>query len=62
MKILKLLLIDEKMNTTIIEINSLQFRSLGIDLSKVKTHEKKRDLNITITNYLKELEENKSEI
>lgn len=62
MKILKLLLIDEKMNTAIIEINSLQFRSLGIDLSKVKTHEKKRDLNITITNYLKELEENKSEI
>lgn len=62
MKILKLLLIDEKMNTAIIEINSLQFRSLGIDLSKVKNHEKKRDLNVTITNYLKELEENKSEI
>ena len=62
MKILKLLLIDENMNSAIIEINSLQFKSLGIDLSKVKKHEKKRDLNTTITNYLKELEENKSEI
>ena len=52
MKVIKLLIVDEKMNTTEIEINSLQFKSMGIDLTKVKKHSKKRDLNITITEYL----------
>ena len=52
MKVIKLLIIDEKMNTTEIEINSLQFKSMGIDLSKVKKHSKKRDLNVSITEFL----------
>ena len=49
---IKLLLVDKDMNTIIFEINYLQFKSLGLDLSNVKKHDKKRDLNVTITNYL----------
>lgn len=52
MKTLKLLIIDKNMNTTEIEINPYQFNSLGIDLSKVKKHDKKRDLNVAITEFL----------
>lgn len=52
MKTIKLLIVDEKMRTTEIEINPFQFQSLGIDLTNVKEHDKKRDLNITITDYL----------
>lgn len=57
MKTKKLMIIDEKMNSVIVEINSLQFRSMGIDLSNIKSHSGKRDLNITITEYLKEVKE-----
>lgn len=52
LKTLKLMIIDEKMRTIEIEINSLQFQSLGIDLSKVKEHEGKRELNNTITDFI----------
>lgn len=59
MKTIKLIIIDEKMNSVEVEINSLQYKSMGLDLSKVKKHEKKRDLNMTITEFL---EKNKEEI
>lgn len=52
MKTLRLMIIDEKMGTTEIEINKLQFQSLGVDLSKVINHESKRELNKTITKFL----------
>ena len=52
MKTLKLLIIDKNMTTTEIEINSLQFQSLGIDLSKVKQHNAKRDLNKTLNTFI----------
>lgn len=54
MKTLKLLIVDKKMNTTEIEINSLQFQSLGIDLSNVKEHKGKRELNNTIAEFIEE--------
>lgn len=57
MKTKRLMIIDEKMNSVIVEINSLQFRSMGIDLSNIKSHSGKRDLNMTITDYLKEVKE-----
>jgi hypothetical protein len=59
MKTIKLIIIDEKMNSVEVEINSLQYKSMGLDLSKVKKHEKKRDLNMTITEFL---EKNKEEL
>ena len=52
MKTIHLLIVDKKMNTTEIEINSLQFQSLGIDLSKVTKHNGKRELHKTINNYI----------
>ena len=65
MKKLSLLIVDENMSTTEIEINVLQFQSLGIDLSKVTKHDKKRDLNVTITEYIerkKNIKENEGKI
>lgn len=59
MKTIRLLIVDKSMNTTEIEINTLQFKSMGIDLSKVKKHDKKRDLNNSITEFLESFEENK---
>ncbi len=59
MTMLKLLIVDKNMNTTEIEINSIQFKSLGIDLSKVKKHEGKRDLNNEITNFLDSFKDEK---
>lgn len=59
MKTIKLIIIDEKMNSVEVEINSLQYKSMGLDLSKVKKHEKKRDLNMTITEFL---EKNKEDL
>lgn len=58
MKTLRLMIIDERMSATEIEINKLQFDSLGIDLSKVKKHDSKRDLNKTITEFLGNEEKN----
>ena len=46
------MIIDEEMNVTEIEINQLQFKSMGIDLSNVKKHTSKRELNKTITKFL----------
>ena len=54
MEKLKLLIIDKEMNLTEIEINRLQFQSLGIDLSKVTFHTSKRELNKTITKFIEE--------
>ena len=58
MKTLRLMLVDKDMNTIDFEINTLQFQSLGLDLSKVKKHERKRDLNKTITDFIESFEEN----
>ena len=52
------MLIDDKMNSIEFEINSLQFKSLGLDLTKITKHEKKRDLNIAITKYLESFNQN----
>lgn len=46
------MLVDKDMNTIEFEINKLQFKSLGLDLTKIKNHEGKRDLNVTITKFI----------
>lgn len=57
MEKLRLMLIDKNMNAVEFEINKLQFRSLHLDLSKIKGHERKRDLNKTITDFIESFEE-----
>lgn len=52
MKTIRLMIIDERMNATEIEINKLQFDSLGIDLSKVIKCKTKRELNNALTKFL----------
>lgn len=59
MKTVTLMLIDKDMNTVVFDINNLQFRSLGIDLSKAKHHTSKRELNKEITNYLESMNNEK---
>lgn len=45
------------MNTTEIEINSLQFQTMGINKTRIKKHDKKRDLNVTVTEFLDSFKE-----
>lgn len=56
---LRLLVVDKDLTTCEIEIDSYQFKSLGIDIKNAKTHEKKRDLNVEITNFLNSFKEEK---
>ena len=58
MRILRFLIVDEQMNTTEIEINSLQFQTMGINKTRIKKHDKKRDLNVTVTEFLDSFKEN----
>lgn len=58
MEKLRLMLVDEKMNTVEFEVSKIQFQRLGLDLTKITKHNKKRDLNITITRYLDSFNEN----
>ena len=55
----RLMIIDKNMNAVEVEVNDSLFRLLNVDFSKIKKHEKKRDLNITITEYLNSFEEEK---
>lgn len=48
----RLIIIDENMNTIEFEINSLTFKTLVLNKINTKQHSKKRDLNVTITDYL----------
>lgn len=52
----KMLLIDQKMNSVEIEISETAFRLLNVDYSKIQKHDMKRELNTTITNFLKATE------
>lgn len=54
---LRLMIIDKNMNAVEVEVNESLFRLLNVDFSKVVKHEKKRDLNITITEYLDSFKE-----
>ena len=54
---LRLMIIDKNMNAVEVEVNESLFRLLNVDFSKVIRHEKKRDLNITITEYLDSFKE-----
>lgn len=56
---LRLMIVDSAMNTTEIEINKLQFDSMGIDLTKVKKHKNKRELNVELTKFLESFMEEK---
>ena len=55
--LLRLMIIDKNMNAVEVEVNESLFRLLNVDFSKVVKHEKKRDLNITITEYLDSFKE-----
>ncbi len=54
---LRLMIIDKNMNAVEVEVNESLFRLLNVDFSKVIRHDKKRDLNITITEYLDSFKE-----
>lgn len=56
---IRLMVIDKDMNAVEVEVNDSLFRLLNVDFSKIKKHEKKRDLNITITEYLESFIEEK---
>ena len=56
---LRLLVVDKDLTTCEIEIDSYQFKNLGIDIRNAKKHEKKRDLNVEITNFLESFKEEK---
>ena len=49
----KLLVLDKNMNTAEIELESWQFRSLGITPDIVKKHESKSSLNKCVTEFVK---------
>ncbi len=49
---IKLLLIDEKRNSIVVELSEPQFRSLGIDKIQIKEHSKRTELNQTVTDFL----------
>lgn len=52
----KMLLIDKHMNCIEIEVSELNFRLLNVDFNKIKKHEKKRDLNVTISEFIQRME------
>lgn len=52
MEKLKLIVIDKEMTSCEIEVNANQFKSLGININNAKKHKRKRDLNITLSEYL----------
>lgn len=56
---IRLLVIDEKKSTIEIEIDKYQFKRLGIDVSQLKEHKYKSELNSTVTNFLKSFKEGK---
>lgn len=49
---LKLMIIDKDMNSVVVEVDESLYRLLNVKKENIKIHEKKRDLNITITEYL----------
>jgi hypothetical protein len=49
---IKLLLIDEKKNSIVVDLSESQFTSLGIDKDNIKEHSKRSDLNQTVTDFL----------
>lgn len=56
---IKLMIIDKNMNSVVVEVNESLYRLLNVKVENIKTHEKKRDLNITITEYLESFNEEK---
>lgn len=49
---IKLLIMDNKMNTAEIELEHWQYRSLGITPDIVKKHESKSSLNRCVTEFI----------
>ena len=59
MKTVTLMLIDKDMNTVVFDINNLQFKSLGIDLTKAKHFTSKRELNKEVTRFIESMNDEK---
>ena len=55
MKTIKLIVVDKDMTTCEIEVNALEYKSLGIDFKKAKIHLGKRELNVTLSEWLEEV-------
>lgn len=56
---IKLMIIDKNMNSVEVEVNETIYRLLNIKKENIKNHHKKRDLNITITDYLESFKDEK---
>lgn len=54
---LKLMMIDSKMNSYIVELEPWQFKQLNVDLEKVKRHKGKRELHHEIANFIESFKE-----
>lgn len=59
MEKIRLLFIDKDMNTAEIEINKLQFQSMGFDLNKVKRHKGKRAVNNEVALFIDSFKKDK---
>ena len=62
MKTIKLIVIDKDMTTCEIEVNALEYKSLGIDYKNAKIHLGKRDLNVTLSEWLEKVNEDERKV
>jgi len=59
-KTIKLMMIDKDMTTCEIEVNAFTYKSLGIDYKKAKIHLGKRELNVTLSEWLERMNDGKN--
>lgn len=55
MKTIRLLVVDKDMTTCEIEVNAFTYKSLGIDYKNAKIHLGKRELNVTLSEWLEKV-------
>lgn len=54
----KIMIIDAKMNSVVIESNQHSLKLLGIKPENVKKNKSRRQLNLEITNFINEFDKN----
>ena len=50
--VIRLLVIDEKRNSYVLELSEQEFKHLRIQKEKIKKHQKRIELNKTVTDFL----------
>ena len=54
------MMIDKDMTTCEIEVNAFTYKSLGIDYKNAKIHLGKRELNVTLSEWLERMNEDEN--